>query len=44
MSVLWEPSVGIRGWLLPRILELSYTAWNPKAFTEDCGDDGAPFV
>ena len=44
MWVPSEPSVGIRDWLLPRILALSHTAWNPKAFTEDCGDDGAPFV
>ena len=44
MSVPSEPSVGIRDWLLPRILELSHTAWNSKAYAEDCGDDGAPSV
>ena len=43
MPALWEPSDRIRDWLLPRILELTYTAWNLKAFAADCGDDGAPF-
>ena len=40
----WAPSVRIRDWLLPRVLELTYTAWNLKAFAEDCGDEGAPFI
>ena len=40
----WAPSIRIRDWLLPRVLELSYTAWNLKAFAEDCGDDGPPFA
>ena len=40
----WAPSMEIRDWILPRILELSYTAWDLKAFAEDCGDDGPPFV
>ena len=44
MSAPWAPSMRIRDWLLPRVLELTYTAWNLKAFAEDCGDDGAPFV
>ena len=44
MSAPWEPSLRICDWLLPRILELTYTAWNLKAFAEDCGDDGGPFV
>ncbi len=40
----WTPSIRIRDWLLPRVLELTYTAWNLKPFAEDCGDDGAPFI
>ena len=44
MAAPWAPSVRIRDWLLPRVLELTYTAWNLKAFAEDCGDEGAPFV
>jgi hypothetical protein len=30
-------------WLLPRILELTYTAWDLEAFARDCGYDGPPF-
>ena len=44
MPAPWAPSIQIRDWLLPRVLELTYTAWNLKAFAEDCGDDGAPFI
>ena len=40
----WAPSMRIRDWLLPRVLELTYTAWNLKPFAEDCGDEGPPFV
>ena len=38
------PSIRVRDWLLPRVLELTYTAWDLKAFAEDCGDDGPPFI
>ena len=44
MPVPWTPSIQIRDWLLPRVLELTYTAWDLRAFAEDCGDDGPPFV
>ena len=27
-SVPWAPSIRMRDWLLPRVLELTYTAWN----------------
>ena len=40
----WAPSVRIRDWLLPRVLELTFTAWNLKAFADDCDDDGPPFI
>ena len=40
----WAPSIRIRDWLLPRVLELTYTAWGLKAFAEDCGDDGPSFI
>ena len=33
----------IRGWLLPRVLELTYTAWDLEAFAQDCGWSGPPF-
>ena len=44
MPAPWAPSIQIRDWLLPRVLELTYTAWDLKAFAEDCGDAGPPFV
>ena len=44
MPAPWAPSTQIRDWLLPRVLELTYTAWGLKAFAEDCGDDGPPFI
>ena len=44
MPAPWTPSIQIRDWLLPRVLELTYTAWDLKAFAEDCGDDGPPFT
>jgi hypothetical protein len=30
-------------WLLPRILELTYTAWDLEPFARDCSWDGPPF-
>ena len=44
MSAPWAPSMRVRDWLLPRVLELTYTAWDLKAFAEDCDDDGPPFI
>lgn len=44
MSAPWAPTVRILDWILPRILELTYTASDLKAFAEDCGDEGLPFI
>ena len=44
MPAPWAPAIRIRDWLLPRVLELTYSAWDLKAFAEDCGDDGPPFI
>jgi hypothetical protein len=33
----------LQAWLLPRVLELTYTAWDLQAFAQDCGFDGPPF-
>jgi hypothetical protein len=33
----------LRDWLLPRVLELTYTAWDLEPFARDCGYDGPPF-
>lgn len=30
-------------WILPRVLELTYTAWDLQPFAQDCGYDGPPF-
>ena len=40
----WATSIRVRDWLLARVLELTYTAWDLKVFAEDCGDDGPPFI
>ena len=44
MPASWAPSIQIRDWLLPRVIELTYTAWNLKAFAEDCDEHGPPFI
>jgi len=44
MPAPWAPALQIRDWLLPRVLELTFTAWDLKAIAEDCGDDGPPFI
>jgi hypothetical protein len=33
----------LREWLLPRVLELTYTAWDLEPFAQDCGWPGPPF-
>jgi hypothetical protein len=33
----------LQQWLLPRVLELTYTAWDLEPFARDCGYDGPPF-
>jgi hypothetical protein len=33
----------LKDWLLPRVLELIYTAWDLEAFAQDCGWPGPPF-
>jgi hypothetical protein len=33
----------LQAWLLPRVLELTYTAWDLEAFAQDCGWSGPPF-
>ncbi len=33
----------LSSWLLPRVLELLYTAWDMQPFAEDCGYAGPPF-
>ena len=33
----------VRDWLLPRVLELTYTTWELESFASDCGWTGPPF-
>lgn len=43
-SCLWDAHCGtLSDWILPRILELTYTAWDVQPFAKDCGYNGAPF-
>lgn len=39
----WSTSSTIKEWLLPRILELIFTAWDLSPFAQDCDYDGPPF-
>lgn len=40
----WARGTTLRDWLLPRVLELTYTAHDLERFARDVGDDGPPFV
>ncbi len=40
---LWQPVQTLRDWILPRVLELTYTAYDLEPFAKDCGYDGPPF-
>jgi hypothetical protein len=35
--------VNYASWLLPRVLEPTYTSWDLQPFAEDCGYSGPPF-
>jgi hypothetical protein len=39
----WTGTKTLKRWLISRILELTYTAWDLQAFALDCGFDGPPF-
>uniref|UniRef100_UPI0035945A20 Eco57I restriction-modification methylase domain-containing protein n=1 Tax=Thiocapsa sp. TaxID=2024551 RepID=UPI0035945A20 len=43
-SAAWNRDVVVREWILSRVLELTYTAWDIQPFARDCGDDGPPFI
>jgi hypothetical protein len=38
----WAPGQTVAEWLLPRILELTYTSWDLEPFARDCGYTGPP--
>ncbi|HXE71787.1 MAG TPA: DNA methyltransferase, partial [Candidatus Nitrosotenuis sp.] len=39
----WSPGQTLADWILPRVLELTYTAWDLEPFARDCGYTGPPF-
>jgi len=39
----WDPGVSLKDWILPRVLELTYTAEDLRPFAVDCGFSGPPF-
>jgi hypothetical protein len=39
----WTAGVSVRDWLFPRVLELTFTAWDLEAFGRDGGYEGPPF-
>lgn len=40
----WSRGTTLRDWLLPRVLELTFTAWDLAPFARDCGDEGPPYI
>ncbi len=44
LACAWDHNTTIDEWLLPRALELTYTAWDLEPFAKDCGYDGPPFI
>jgi hypothetical protein len=40
----WSPAQTLHAWLLPRVLELTYTAQDLRGFAEDCRYLSEPFV
>ncbi|NCA17812.1 MAG: restriction endonuclease, partial [Betaproteobacteria bacterium] len=40
----WQGDTTFAEWLLPRVVELTYTAWDLEPFGVDCGYAGPPFV
>ncbi|NLI00203.1 MAG: hypothetical protein GX446_12025 [Chthonomonadales bacterium] len=41
---LWSKGIELADWVGARVLELMYTAYDMRAFAEDLGDAGEPFV
>ena len=39
----WSKETQLKNWILPRVLELTYTAYDLEDFAEDCGWSGPPF-
>jgi hypothetical protein len=39
----WNPNLQLQEWIVPRVLELSYTSYSLKKFARDLGFQGQPF-
>ena len=39
----WSPGQTVGQWILPRVLELTYTSHDLAPFARDCGHEGPPF-
>lgn len=39
----WQRGTSLRDWILPRVLELTNTAWDLESFARDVGFQGPPF-
>ncbi|MBW2126369.1 MAG: nucleotidyltransferase domain-containing protein [Deltaproteobacteria bacterium] len=39
----WDSAHNLSNWIIPRALELTYTALDLELFAKDCGYDGPPF-
>ena len=39
----WLRELSLVTWTLPRVLELTFSAWNLEVFAKDCGWSGPPF-
>ena len=44
MTCPWSPGQTVAEWLLPRVLELVYTAWDLAPFARDLGHASPPFT
>jgi hypothetical protein len=40
----WDGQRTIEDWMVDRVVELTYTAWDMAAFAKDLRDEGSPFV
>jgi hypothetical protein len=43
-DAVWGRGTTVRDWLLPRVVELTYTAWDLQPFARDVGDEGPPYL
>ena len=39
----WQPDRSLADWVVPYVLELSYTSWRLQPYAREMGDDGPPF-